>query len=304
MKGMKGRFLRKLKSVSTITTLKQGLVFHVNPSNPNFQTPPVLYKEQEHKNNHPDLNSSNICGSKALNDVKDAEIESGVDGESLRPPIKSKDVVPAQHKAEFGTALVSVEVQLLKESQAFEPIVLMEDSWCNEVNKLKSEEFATLSGFEEKCPPGGSESVILYTTSLRGIRKTFEDCSTIRFLLESFRIMFYERDVSMHLEFREELWRILGGRVVPPRLFIKGRHIGGADEVVGLHEQGKLKKLLQGIPLNPSNSPCNGCAGFRFVLCSNCSGSCRIIPDEQLNELSIRCPECNENGLVKCPVCC
>jgi glutaredoxin domain-containing cysteine-rich protein 1 len=28
-------------------------------------------------------------------------------------------------------------------------------------------------GFEEKCPPGGTDSVILYTTTLRGIRKTF-----------------------------------------------------------------------------------------------------------------------------------
>ncbi|KAL3569283.1 hypothetical protein D5086_029173 [Populus alba] len=42
----------------------------------------------------------------------------------------------------------------------------------------------------------------------------------------------------------EELWRIMGGRVIPPRLFIKGRYIGGADEVTGLHEQGKLKNLL------------------------------------------------------------
>ncbi|KAJ6943675.1 hypothetical protein NC652_009203 [Populus alba x Populus x berolinensis] len=29
-----------------------------------------------------------------------------------------------------------------------------------------------LSGFEEKCPPGGADSVVLYTTSLRGIRRT------------------------------------------------------------------------------------------------------------------------------------
>ncbi|KAF5937841.1 hypothetical protein HYC85_025347 [Camellia sinensis] len=147
---------------------------------------------------------------------------------------------------------------------------------------IDNEEFPTLLDFEEKCPPGGSELVILYTTSLRGIRKTFEDCCSIRFLLESFRVLYHERDVSMHLEFREELWRIAGGRVVPPRLFIKGRHIGGADEVVGLHEQGRLRNLLRGIPPKPYNGPCNGCGGLCFVVCFNCNGSCKVIADEGL----------------------
>ncbi|XP_043698351.1 uncharacterized protein LOC122649054 [Telopea speciosissima] len=161
--------------------------------------------------------------------------------------------------------------------------------------------------FEEKCPPGGSDSVILYTTSLRGIRKTFKNCNSIRFLLGSFRVLFFERDVSMHLEFREELWRILGGRVVPPRLFIKGRYIGGADEVVGLHEQGKLKLLLQGLPADQTDGPCDGCAGIRFVLCFNCNGSRKAIPkvgNAEEEGLPIRCPECNENGLIICPLCC
>ncbi|KAF8396351.1 hypothetical protein HHK36_017968 [Tetracentron sinense] len=161
-----------------------------------------------------------------------------------------------------------------------------------------------LLDFEEKCPPGGSESVILYTTSLRGIRKTFEDCHSIRFLLGSFRILFVERDVSMHLDFREELWRILGGRVVPPVLFIKGRYIGRADEVVTLHEQGKLRPLLQGVPLDPSNARCQGCGGIRFVVCFKCRGSCKVFPEEGNDGLSIRCSQCNENGLILCPICC
>lgn len=112
--------------------------------------------------------------------------------------------------------------------------------------------------FEEKCPPGGSKSVVLHTTSVRGVRKTIDSCNTVRFLLECFRVVYSERDVSMHMEYREELWRNLGGRVVPPRLFIKGRHIGGLDEVVGLHEQVRLLELLEGIPINSSNSLCNG----------------------------------------------
>ncbi|XP_057980413.1 uncharacterized protein LOC131166125 [Malania oleifera] len=157
-----------------------------------------------------------------------------------------------------------------------------------------------LSHFEEKCPPGGTDSVILYTTSLRGIRKTFENCNSIRFLLESFRVLFYERDLSMHKEFKEEMWTMVGDRGVPPRLFIKGRHIGGAEEVLALHEQGKLRPLLQGIPIDRSQSPCESCAGIRFVLCFRCNGGRKIISDDS----SDRCPECNENGLLICPMCC
>ncbi|XP_057475896.1 uncharacterized protein LOC130763882 [Actinidia eriantha] len=97
-----------------------------------------------------------------------------------------------------------------------------------------------LLDFEEKCPPRGSDLVILYTTGIRGIRKTFKDCNTIRFLLESFRVLYFERDVSMHSEFREELWGTLGVQIVPPRLFIKGRYIGGAEEVLGLHKGGNV----------------------------------------------------------------
>ncbi|KAA8516820.1 hypothetical protein F0562_017070 [Nyssa sinensis] len=332
MKGMKGRFLRKLKSIST---LKQSLVFQVNPSNQNFQT--SFYREQEHKinnnnnnnNNPPQLFPGNIREPQVFNNVKDdQEMDSGFCGsgkENFGSPINSKAAVPAKDNAETAITLLSGSdnactvplsaVQVFKQSQtsaeslfdakplAFSEEMVMEHTHTDEVN-LDSEEFPTLLDFEEKCPPGGSESVVLYTTSLRGIRKTFEDCNSIRFLLESFRVLFYERDVSMHLEFREELWRMLGGRVVPPRLFIGGRLIGGADEVVGLHEQGKLKKLLQGMPLNPSNGPCSGCAGVHFVLCSNCNGSCKVMQDGQAIEVSIRCLECNENGLIKCPICC
>ncbi|KAE8663038.1 hypothetical protein F3Y22_tig00113123pilonHSYRG00127 [Hibiscus syriacus] len=155
--------------------------------------------------------------------------------------------------------------------------------------------------FEEKCPPGSDGSVILYTTTLKGIRKTFEDCNSLRFLLESFRVIFYERDVSMHEEYREELWRVLGGKVMPPRLFIKGRYIGGADQVLTLHEQGKFKVLFNGIPLDTRNGSCEGCGGVRFLLCFACNGSHKIISDDGL---SCKCTQCNENGLIVCPLCC
>ncbi|KAK8712056.1 hypothetical protein V6N13_147308 [Hibiscus sabdariffa] len=172
-------------------------------------------------------------------------------------------------------------------------------------------EHPCLTDFEEKCPPGGENAVVFYTTSLRGIRKTFEDCSSIRFLLDSFKVSVHERDVSMDMGFREELWNILGGRVIPPKLFIGGRYIGGAGEAVGLHEQGKLKKLLEEIPSSGiPNNVCSCCGNLRFLVCSNCHGSRKVYEekggdDHHHHEFCLKkCNDCNENGLVRCSFCC
>ncbi|KAL8505246.1 hypothetical protein ACS0TY_016464 [Phlomoides rotata] len=238
MKNIKGRFLRKLKTIST-----QEIMF------------------KEHKNH-----THNIL-TKPEPDPNTVR-EEGIDHEEMRVQLPMHDVQ------------LSLKVDTQNGPSCEGPE----------------------SPSEDKCPPGGKHSVVLYTTSLRGIRKTFEDCNTIRFLLESFRVVYSERDVSMHLVYRDELWGVLGGRVVPPRLFIRGRCIGGADEAVGLHEKGMLASLLEGIPLSPSRNPCRGCGGMRFVLCRRCNGSRKVAAAEGVIT-SVRCHDCNENGLIKCSIC-
>lgn len=172
-------------------------------------------------------------------------------------------------------------------------------TWALESDKNKDN---PLWNFEEKCPPGGANAVVLYTTTLRGIRKTFEDCNNVRDALESYEICISERDVSMHLEFRNELRKLMGGKLVTvPRVFIKGRYIGGADEVLKIHEGGKMAELLAGIPTALAGRVCDGCGGVRFVPCMECSGSCKLVNDDNM---VVRCPECNENGLIQCPICC
>ncbi|KAF9680787.1 hypothetical protein SADUNF_Sadunf06G0157800 [Salix dunnii] len=230
MKSMKGRFLKKLNFIPSIGSLKQGLVYHLNStenlSYQNLQVPPI-YIQEDHKKG---ILAGNFGVSKHTTESKDEELDlelNFVDKVNIATSVVPNDRVPAMDSPE---APVSTKITV---EQATE----------NEDGK-EIEEYPYLSDFKEKCLPGGSQSVILYTTGLRSIRKTFEDCHAIRFLLESLKVTFCERDVSLHLEFREELWRILGGRVIPPRLFIRGRYIGGADEVIGLHEQGRLKKLL------------------------------------------------------------
>ncbi|XP_030448930.1 uncharacterized protein At3g28850 [Syzygium oleosum] len=161
---------------------------------------------------------------------------------------------------------------------------------------------SVLRAFQQKCPRGGDNVVVIYTTTLRGIRKTFEDCNAVRSVMESHCVQMQERDVSMDSGYKEELRKLMGSKEVKvPLVFVKGRLIGGADEVVKLEEEGKLGILLDGIP-RTSLSCCEGCGGVRFVMCMECSGSCKVFDKEE--KKVFKCGECNENGLIHCPICC
>lgn len=164
---------------------------------------------------------------------------------------------------------------------------------------LKAED-DLLQSFAKKCPPGGDTAVLIYTTTLRGIRKTFEECNSARSVVESYGVQIIERDISMDSGFREELRSVMEkNEIRVPVLFIKGYLIGGADEVLKLEEDGKLELLLHGLPR--ATASCEACGGVRFVLCMDCSGSCKILDKENNNV--IKCSVCNENGLIRCPIC-
>ncbi|KAH7292886.1 hypothetical protein KP509_28G002600 [Ceratopteris richardii] len=117
-----------------------------------------------------------------------------------------------------------------------------------------------LEEFELRCPPGSEDKIVLYYTSLRGIRATYENCCLVRSILKGLRVQIDERDVWLHSDFREELANALGKMMPVPRLFIKGRHIGGAEDVKRLHEEGTLKELLNGLP-DELNEECDACGG-------------------------------------------
>ncbi|KAJ0234843.1 hypothetical protein HA466_0269740 [Hirschfeldia incana] len=159
-----------------------------------------------------------------------------------------------------------------------------------------------LEKFPEKCPPGGENSVVVYITTLRGIRKTFEDCNAVRSILDSHEIRYLERDVSMHSVFKEEIRGIMGTKQVRvPAVFVKGRMIGSVEEVMRLEEEGKLGILLESMPKARLSGCCRGCGGMRFVMCGVCNGSCKVMDAEKKD--TVKCLDCNENGLVLCPVC-
>ncbi|BFG20968.1 hypothetical protein CerSpe_072420 [Prunus speciosa] len=376
MKGVKGKFLKKLKSIRPVGYLKpQDRILQVSASDGyvdsyakssdlnvqaqlvSMETEQKKMKENVLTEQEPDV----IDVTELMKDLEDEESgpEDDLDDkENIRPKMKAKNsmafkenLMGTEHNLGQNRALEASEESLpgpdrgrqiplseidissfrrpdLDSGSLFDPNLLaafqqavMEYMKLSEAERIsrRSEKQNLESNvvepepdppsneepllcFEEKCVPGSSDSsVILYTTTLRGIRKTFDDCNSVRFLLQSFRVVFYERDVSMHMEFREELWQVLDCKAVPPKLFIKGRYIGGAEEVLTLHEQGKLKPLFHGVPIDRSIGPCEACDGVRFVVCFKCSGSCKVIGQEGQSD---KCSVCNENGLIICPLCC
>uniref|UniRef100_A0A0D9VL14 Glutaredoxin domain-containing protein n=1 Tax=Leersia perrieri TaxID=77586 RepID=A0A0D9VL14_9ORYZ len=158
-------------------------------------------------------------------------------------------------------------------------------------------------------PPDSARKVVLYLTSLRGIRKTYEDCWATKAILQGYGVLVDERDLSMHAGFKEELHAALRSPGSLPQVFADGRHLGGAEEVRRMHESGELSKALGGCDTAPpaaagkgiSLDACSGCGGVRFVPCEECSGSCKVFLEEL--DTFRRCPDCNENGLVRCPLC-
>ncbi|KAL2326379.1 hypothetical protein Fmac_025437 [Flemingia macrophylla] len=156
--------------------------------------------------------------------------------------------------------------------------------------------------------PGTEDRIVLYFTSLRGIRRTFEDCYAVRMIFRGFRVWVDERDVSMDANYRKELISaLLGenrrkGHVALPQVFIRGRHVGGADVIRHMFEVGELEKVLEGLPRTKGGFVCESCGDVRFAPCGNCCGSRKLF-DEDEGVLKT-CLECNENGLIRCPDCC
>ena len=153
-------------------------------------------------------------------------------------------------------------------------------------------------------PRARPQAVVLYTTSLRGVRRTFADCSAARAILRGSRVAVDERDVSMDAALRRELQALLAARgraFSLPQLFIGGRLVGGADEVRQLDESGQLRRLLEGAAGQDPAFVCDACGGVRFVPCPACAGSRKVFDEEE--DRALRCGDCNENGLVRCANC-
>ncbi|KAK9114233.1 hypothetical protein Syun_021030 [Stephania yunnanensis] len=108
----------------------------------------------------------------------------------------------------------------------------------------------------------------------------------IAMILKGLGIRVDERDVSMHYRFREELKELLGSGFIDglPKVFAKGRYIGGAYEIKQMNEEGELQKLLQGCEKENDDEMYEVCVDVRFVPCDKCSGSCKIYYEDENGE--------------------
>ncbi|GJP53952.1 hypothetical protein CLOM_g13063 [Closterium sp. NIES-68] len=199
-----------------------------------------------------------------------------------------------------------------------------------------------LSRFEVICPPGGEDLVVVYVTSLEAVRRTHADCVKMRALLKSLHLRFQERDVALHPAYQDELLLLFAGDMPRvPQLFVRGRHVGGAEDVLQLYEEGALDALVVWLKaagggtavaasgrrgLSGSGSlasaaatagsgggaaaagVCRSCWDVRFVLCYHCHGSRKVATGGGVTSSGgggqfVECDVCNENGLVICPIC-
>ena len=84
----------------------------------------------------------------------------------------------------------------------------------------------------------GDPAVTVYTTGFCGY------CLRVKALLERQGIAFTEVDAEDHPGLREKLLEKSGRRTLP-QVYVGERFVGGADEIMALHQRGELLKRIQ-----------------------------------------------------------
>ncbi|KAJ3587505.1 hypothetical protein NHX12_011102 [Muraenolepis orangiensis] len=150
--------------------------------------------------------------------------------------------------------------------------------------------------------------LVIYTTSFRVVRTTFERCELVRKIFQNHSVKFVEKNIALDSDYGKDLderCRRVGEPPSLPVVFIDGHYLGGAEKILDMNESGELQDLLTKIERAQHHHPCQSCGGFAFIPCPMCHGSKMSVFRNCFTDSfkALRCTSCNENGLQPCPSC-
>ncbi|XP_055033529.1 glutaredoxin domain-containing cysteine-rich protein 1 [Misgurnus anguillicaudatus] len=168
--------------------------------------------------------------------------------------------------------------------------------------------------FDNLAKNGGPEltlefgRIVIYTTSFRVVRTTFERCELVRKIFQNHRVRFIEKNIALDSEYGKELemrCKRVGEPPSLPVVFIDGHYLGGAEKILEMNELGELQDLLTKIERVQHPDTCQACGGFAFVPCPMCHGSKMSVFRNCFTDSfkALKCTACNENGLQPCSSC-
>ncbi|XP_061895699.1 uncharacterized protein grxcr1a isoform X1 [Entelurus aequoreus] len=150
--------------------------------------------------------------------------------------------------------------------------------------------------------------IVIYTTSFRVVRTTFERCELVRKIFQNHMLKFVEKNIALDGEYGKELderCKRVGEPPSLPVVFIDGHYLGGAEKILDMNESGELQDLLTKIERVQHPQTCQICGGFAFIPCPTCHGSKMSVFRNCFTDSfkALKCTSCNENGLRPCGSC-
>ncbi|KAM8907688.1 glutaredoxin domain-containing cysteine-rich protein 1 [Spinachia spinachia] len=150
--------------------------------------------------------------------------------------------------------------------------------------------------------------IVIYTTSFRVVRTTFERCQMVGKIFQNHRVKFVEKNIALDSEYGKELEERCKRVGEPPSLpvvFIDGHYLGGAEKILGMNESGELQDFLTKIERVQQPQACQTCGGYAFIPCPMCHGSKMSVFRNCFTDSfkALKCTSCNENGLQPCVSC-
>lgn len=85
--------------------------------------------------------------------------------------------------------------------------------------------------------------MIVYTTSMGIVRKTFTDCANVKQILKTLLVKYEERDIFMSNIYQQELRdRLQCDEIQVPQLFVDGQYVGVS--IIIFNYATKLRKIF------------------------------------------------------------